>query len=138
MSPQEVREWLEGVRDAQLRLRANVAMMEAAGVGPSMAPKSRSGTSDPVPRVAMLAEECDMLRAQVREGEELCHGVRLALGVPGNVLEMRYLRAMTWPQVADALRVSERHAHRMDEQAREWVSLVGLARARAGRGVAEG
>ena len=137
MSPQEVRDWLQEVADAQLRLRANEATVESAGLVRSSGPSGRGGTSDPTPRAAMISEECDRLREQVREGEELCHGVRLALGVPGNVLELRYLRLMTWPQVAESLRLSERHAHRMEQQAREWVSLVGLARAKAGRGIAE-
>lgn len=140
MTPQEVREWLMQVSDAQRRLLANEATIEAAGISPSLSPKSRSGTSDPTSRAAMLSEENDLLRAQVREGEELCRGVRKALGIPGNVLELRYIGLMTWPQIAEALspmRLSVRQIRREEQHAREWVSFVGIPRAKAGRGAAE-
>lgn len=84
------------------------------------------------------ASEIRDLSDQVKEGRELCRGIRAANITQrwADALELHYIEDMTWHQTASALGVSERQAQVDVSCALDWVDSVGMARARTGLGQA--
>lgn len=158
--------YLAGARAAAVRLRTldsqiSGLLAEAAGRYPGQDPSAphvrTSGLSDPTwqgalsmrahaRRLDWLRRERESCMAQLDECAEVVAGMRRALGDgTADAVRMYYLdRAadgVTWPEVAEALGVTERTALRRRSVAVDWLSDVGLAHARAGdltRGHAEG
>lgn len=149
--------YMSGARAAAVRLRAlerqiSGLLAEAAGRYPGQDPSAphvrSSGLSDPTwqgalsvrahaRRLDWLRRERDSCMATTDEFSEVVSGMRRALGDgTADAVRMYYLdRAadgVTWPEVADALGVTERTVLRRRSVAADWLSDVGIAHAKAG------
>lgn len=147
------REYFDALRDACARMevvRRELWRLEdiseafderAAGGGG----KPSGGYSDPMDRVVVLIDrrkrlsgELVELEAQVGDGLAVIEGVRRGLGDRyADVLDARCVDALSWDDAAFEVGCSKRSAMRRYDTACDWVDAVGLARARAGEGMAE-
>ncbi len=114
-----------------------------------LGPPRRGGTAagglcDPVLARALFDADAEMRAAQARKAlKEAARRIGWLRRVyvhtrKADVLELRYLRGMTWEQAAGELGVSPQTARRWHAELLDWVDSFGWARARLGQGTAEG
>ncbi len=100
------------------------------------------GLCDPVLARALFDADAEMRAAQARkvlkEAQTRIGWLRQVYTRKADVLELRYLRGMTWEQAAGELGVSPQTARRWQGELFNWVDSFGWARARLGQGTAEG
>lgn len=134
------RAWLEDVRAASVALGAMEA--ELAGIYGPGAPDASGVASGSVGDGGMLSRcvRAGELRAGVAEAERVVgralrviEGVRRGIGERyADVLDMRYVDAMPWDEVAQRMGCSERTARRVRDVACDYVDSVGMAGAMRG------
>ena len=145
----DAREYFESVRDAARGMARCLARMEAMrsreGLRGGTLTARGGGCGDPMAatdaRVDAEREaerETAQLSSALADGRAVCRGVRAAHpGLRwGDALELRYCDDLSVGEVAAALGVSQRTAHRDVLAALDYVDAVGVAAARAGRGMA--
>lgn len=148
----DAREYFERARAARRLIDGAAARLEAMraregaraqAYGPGGGARADDGMAAVDARIdyeAAVAREIGGYRADVADARAVCAGVRAANPrhpLWGDALELRYLEDMPWDALAAALAVSTRTAQAEARSALDWVDLVGIAAARAGRGGAQ-
>lgn len=133
------REYFDSVAAASHALRR--AELELA-FGPAARGGGGRGPCDPVLARVLCDERARarMAAAQGAVGEALerIEGLRRLYSRKADALELRYVDLLPWEAVAEELGTTERSARRWRDELCDWVDSFGWARAREGRGVAEG
>ena len=145
----DARSYFEGVRAAQRGIDRRLAVMEsmrqreqvraqrydAVGKGAGRV-DFMGATDDRIDYEGRCRGEIAALRREVEEGREVCAGVRAANPGRrwGDVLEWRYCEDRSVQEVSGLLGVSVRSVTADLASALDWVSMVGVARARTGYG----
>ncbi len=147
----DARRWLDDVREAvrllavedrarELRRERCYSLSDPLGhEGPG------AGVADPMGHVdvavdaeAGYGERVDALGKEVADCRAVVSGLhRLGMDECAYAVEMRALHRLSWTDVAKTVHVSERTAHRLYDEAADWIQTVGLLRAKEGIGVAE-
>ena len=140
------RAWLDGVRAASIALESMEAEMAGLyepgspdGVGVESGSTGDGGMFSRMLRACELRRRCETAEAIVGRALRLIAGVRAGMGERyADVLDMRYIDAMPWDEVAQRMGCSERTARRIRDVACDYVDSVGLAGAMRGEPPAGG
>ena len=137
----DAREYFAGVESAVREHRAAELVLtfgeprRGDGGGRSSVP------GDPTARAAESAARAratlDRTEAVIGEALARIDGLRLVVGRHAEVLEMRHVELMAWDEIADALGVTVRTAHRWHDVACDWADSFGWAHVVGGTGVAQ-
>lgn len=140
------RSWLDGVRAASIAIgsiEAELAGLYEPGTPDGGGVESGSigdgGMFSRMLRACELRRRCETAEAIVGLALRVIEGVRLGMGERyAEVLDMRYVDAMPWDEVAERCGCSERTARRVRDVACDYIDSVGLAGAARGEPPAGG
>ena len=137
----DAREYFEAVSQAVRQHRAAELVLQFGEPRSGSGGVSSSAVSDPTARAAEAAARAKRTMADTEEviGGALARidGLRMVVGRRADVLEMRYIDLMAWPEIAEGLGVSPSTARRWHDVACDWADAHGWAHVAEGVGGAE-
>lgn len=128
------RAWLDGVRAASIALGSMEAELAGLyepgspdGCGVESGSTGDGGIFSRMLRACELRRRCETAEAIVSRALRVIEGVRSGMGERyADVLDMRYVDAMPWDEVAERLGCAERTARRVRDVACDYIDAVGI------------
>lgn len=138
----DAREWFDDVRRAAIALGPAEAELAAlygpgspAGVGVRSGSAGDGGMLAKAMSASRLRDEVAELEHVVGAALKVVAGVRAGMGERyADALELRYIDAMPWDEVAERIGCKRRRAMELRDIACDWVDSVGMACVAGGYG----